>query len=198
MDTNLLKHCEKFVRDIFLNSDKNFFYHNINHIEEVVENANKICSYLKIEPEETETVIIAAWFHDSFYINSPKNHESESANIAESFLIEHNYPKEKIDLVRGCILATKIPQSPKNILEEILCDADLFHVGCENFFLRNELYKKEIKNQFNSKISDKEFIQNSISFFSAHKFLSNYAKEFLEEQKQQNIQKLKKQLESKK
>ena len=196
MDKNLLKSCEDFVKDIFFKSDKNFYYHNINHIEEVVENSNKICSYLNLDSEEKEIILIAAWFHDSFYISSPENHESESANIAESFLIEHNYPKEKIDLVRGCILATKIPQSPKNIFEEILCDADLFHVGSELFFLRNELYKKEIKNQFNSKISDKEFIQNSISFFSAHKFLSNYAKEFLEEQKQQNIQKLKKQLES--
>jgi predicted metal-dependent HD superfamily phosphohydrolase len=196
MDTNLLKHCEKFVRDIFLYSDKNYYYHNIKHIEEVVENVSKICSHLNISDEEEEIVLIAAWFHDSYYVTSHKNHEFESAKIAENFLLKHNYPQQKIDQVKNCILATRIPQSPKNKLEEILCDADLFHIGTEHFFSRNELYKQEIKDQFSVNVSDRNFIKNTIDFFSKHKFFSLFAKNYLEKVKRQNIHKLKQQLEN--
>lgn len=194
MDINLLKNCEKFVRDTFARADKKLFYHNIEHIEHVTENVDTICSYMNISDDEKEIVLIAAWFHDIYYVISPNNHEHESANIAEKFLLSYNYPKEKIKKVKNCILATKIPQSPKNILEEILCDADLFHIGTDFFFERNEMYKNEITKQFNFTVTDKSFIENTINFFTSHRFFTTFSKKILLEKKEKNINILKNQL----
>ena len=37
--------------------------------------------------------------------------------------------KKDIEIICGIIMATKIPQRPKNYLEEIICDADLNYLG---------------------------------------------------------------------
>ena len=55
------------------------------------------------------------------------NHEDEGIKIATVFLAEHKVKDEIIAGIKGCITATKMPQSPKNLMEEIVADADLFH-----------------------------------------------------------------------
>jgi hypothetical protein len=55
-----------------------------------------------------------------------ENHEDVSIEIATKFLKENNYPDEKIQKIVGCIDATRYPQNPKNLLEEIICDAKDF------------------------------------------------------------------------
>ena len=43
----------------------------------------------------------------------------------------------------ACILATKLPQMPDGLLQEMLCDADLYHLGTLDFFACDVLMKKE-------------------------------------------------------
>jgi hypothetical protein len=46
--------------------------------------------------------------------------------------------------LESCICATKLPQRPKSLLEEIVCDADKYNLGTENFLKSDELLKKRI------------------------------------------------------
>jgi predicted metal-dependent HD superfamily phosphohydrolase len=50
-----------------------------------------------------------------------------------------------IEKVKACILATEMPQKPVGLLQEIICDADLFHLGTEDFSDRSKLVRKEIR-----------------------------------------------------
>lgn len=191
MNKNILSKSKKFVEDYFKNSNNNIYYHNINHIKEVVEHSEIIADFLKISEDEKEILLIAALFHDIYHVVSNINHEEESAEIAREFLLSQKYPIEKINKVVGCILATRVPQNPQNILEKIICDADLFHAGTEEFFNRNALYRKEIESKLKKNISDKDFVEQTLFFFKSHQFFTDYSKKFLNKQKQINLKKLK-------
>src|SRR5690606_35903402 len=107
-----------------------------------------------------------------------------------TFLKDKNVDANMIDAIRGCILATKIPQSPKNILEEIVCDADLFHFGSDWFDVRNKLMRQEAG--ASGFPADKEdWRKNTIKLMEEHHYHTEYGKNVLEQKKQQNIQSLK-------
>ena len=94
-------------------------------------------------------------------------------------------------MVLSCIDATKMPQNPHDIYAEVICDADLFHLGTTNFRHRNLLLRKEWELFCDIKISDGEWQSRNIEFLEGHRFKTAYGKEVLEQGKQENLNKLK-------
>jgi len=99
--------------------------------------------------------------------------------------------------VEGCILATRIPQMPNNLLEQIVCDADLFHLGSKEFNKRNKLLRAEAELAGNQPISGIEWTISSINFLEAHKYHTAYSQTLLKQQKEENLERLKAKLEKK-
>lgn len=195
MDSKIVLQARKQVLKMLAGLDANDrLYHDLIHTREVVRNAKKIAAALGLTPDEIEIVVIAAWFHDTGYLERVDGHEDLSAEHAAKFLTENGYPKNKIRQVTGCILATKVPQRPKNILQKIICDADLFHFGTKKFCSKNELLRIESEIISGKKLSEKVWFQNTIKFMNSHTFFTKYAREFLEPQKIRNIDKLKRKL----
>ncbi len=192
---SIIEKCEDFIFGLFKEkSSKENIYHNHLHTIEVVNAVKTIGSAEKLTPGEIEIATIAAWFHDIGYIDTYENHEQKSAEYAKNFLSEQSYPREKIDAVVSCILATKVPQKPKNILEEVLCDADLSHLGSKDFKDRNELYRVEKERKLGKSFSDVEWLKENIDFFSQHSFHTKYAKKNFTEKKTEHLSKLQKRL----
>lgn len=75
--------------------------------------------------------------------NKHAGHEFEGCLIARTALPGFGYTGEDI-MICGMIMATKIPQSPTNILEEIICDADLDYLRAVNIFIAS--VKHSLKN----------------------------------------------------
>lgn len=110
------------------------FYHSVLHVKDVYAAAEMIGRQENISGQEMKLLLSAAWFHDSGFLRGPKDHEEESCRIARQFLLDFDYTAEEIEQVCWMIMATKIPQSPKNHLEQILADADLDYLGRDDFF----------------------------------------------------------------
>lgn len=109
-------------------------YHGIDHTLDVYEAVERITKTEGISTYETKLLLTAALFHDSGFVKIRNGHEEESCRIARQHLPDFNYQPTEIELVCGMIMATRIPQSPKTVLEEILCDADLDYLGRDDFF----------------------------------------------------------------
>jgi predicted metal-dependent HD superfamily phosphohydrolase len=194
MSKETVKIAEEHVQNLLREKSKpSNVYHSTLHTENVVENAIIIAKGSKVTEEELEIITIAAWFHDLGYIEIIEGHEQLSAEFAEKFLQQQNYPLEKIDKIKGCILATKVPQGPQNILEEILCDADLNHLGKDYFTERNDLYRLEVEMQTESRMSEYDWLKGSVEFISHHKYFTSYAKANFNTTKTENFNKLQKQ-----
>ncbi|MCW8813351.1 MAG: DUF5706 domain-containing protein, partial [Chlorobium sp.] len=141
-----------------------------------------------------ELLLIAAWFHDIGYTESIDNHEDIGITIATQFLEKNNYTQDKINRVAELINATRIPRNPKNLLEEIICDADLHHLGTSEFKDKSKMLRAEQEMQKGFKFEDKDWIENNLNFLNEHKFYTAYAKNKLETQKNINYIKLQKKL----
>lgn len=116
-------------------------YHNRDHTVDVLQAAEDIANSEGIMENDKRLLLTAALFHDSGFLRGRDEHEMESCAIAKSILPGYNYQQEEIEIICGMIRATKIPQSPQNHLEEILCDADLDYLGRDDFFvLSNKLF----------------------------------------------------------
>ena len=168
-----------------------YFYHTLEHTKNVVENAVLIGTGERLSEEEMVVLRIAAWFHDTGYVKTYHGHEAESAKIADNFLTQQNVDSEFRTKVSTCILATTYPQNAGCLTEEVLCDADLLHLGQENYFeLAAKLFQEQ-KNAGIRKMSKAEFQKNSVQFFEEHSFYTGYCKNTLNETKAKNLEQLK-------
>ncbi|HED31335.1 MAG TPA: HD domain-containing protein [Prosthecochloris aestuarii] len=198
-NTPLLEKAASYVFFLFRqNPGESGYFHNYNHTTETVRAARLIAEGMLLTDEQTETVLLACWFHDIGFLQSPDNHEEASITIAEQFLREHNVDDRKIADVTRCILATKMPHQPQGLLEEIVCDADLSHLGSEEYARKNELLRIEFEEKQNRKFSDIEWIEFNTDFFRTHHYFTPYAAEHFKTGKEKNLITLYEQLRKKK
>ncbi len=171
-------------------------YHDIRHTRETAGASIEIGEASGLDAAGTEIVVLAAWFHDTGYTQAAEGHEALSAAIAEAFLAGRGYPAEKIQSVRECIMATVVPQRPDNLLERVICDADMLYVGRKEFFPKNDLLKSEIERREGRTIGEREWIERSIRFLEAQSYHTDYCREKLAGGLAENVAKLRKKLEA--
>ena len=187
LNNNFFKEVKAYVFNLFKEKlPLNTVYHSENHTSYVVEAANEIGLSQNLSEEELETVLLAAWFHDTGYIEGAKGHEDRSMTIVDNYLIKRNFSKEKIKKVKELIAATKIPQAPKNKLEEIVCDSDLSHLGRPGFMEESKLLRLEREQLVDEFVSDLDWLKETELFLSQHQYFTNYAFENWNAQKTLN------------
>lgn len=170
-------------------------YHNLIHTESVVANAVKIANHYRLEDKETFIVVTAAWFHDTGYsTGEAAGHEKRGAEMAAEFLRSEEVDEDVIAEVQGCILATVWPQNPSNFLQQVVCDADLYHLGTPEFGDWNKLVRKEAEQRLGRKIDKTEWRKSTIKLLENHQYQTDYCRDLLDKQKRKNLDKLKQKL----
>jgi uncharacterized protein len=108
-----------------------------SHFIPVVEYAKKLAEENNADKEIVE---IASWLHDIGSIRGDyENHHISSSKIAEQLLSSLNYPREKIEIIKNCILTHRGSIKMKRDTKEaqILADADaLTHFDAIDELLR--------------------------------------------------------------
>ena len=131
--STILAETEDFVELHFRQKvSANHVYHNVQHVQNVVEAARRIARYYDLNEEDYEVLEIAAWFHDTGFHDGSEGHEERSVELAE-FLRARNYDEHKILRITQAILGTKFDSQPTNLTAQILRDADLSHLGSVNY-----------------------------------------------------------------
>lgn len=190
----LIIKIEQYVLDFFAkNLCQQYCFHNESHTYSVVSAVKEMSFHYDLNEEDRFILIAAAYFHDLGYAKGGSiSHEERSAEMADDFLRGESVDPILIEKVKKCILATRMPQNPNNLLEEILCDADLFHLGTPVFLERNKLMQQEAEKVCGGKI-DKGFWRNAtIKLFENHNYKTTYAQEKLNSGKKENFENLKK------
>jgi predicted metal-dependent HD superfamily phosphohydrolase len=173
---------------------KTYTYHNFNHTAEVVETAIKLGKLAGINESDLEILTLAALFHDTGHLKTSSGHEEVSAEICRNFLSENNYPDEKIEQITRLIIATKQRLKPEGILDEIIKDADIAHIGKKGFNSKSELLRIELLNITGKQFSDDEWIKMNIDFITKHDFFTVHAKNEYGDVRRENIAKLQKKM----
>ena len=190
----ILSAAQDYVSDLFINKvNKTIHFHTLQHTQEVVAGSETMADYYHLEDEDRFALTLAAWFHDTGYSGGhAAGHENLSIELAVKFLNEHKVNQTIIDKVIGCINATRLPQNPNSLIEQIICDADLFHLGTGDFREKNKLLREELNDFGNLDLSKKDWRKKNIEFLSKHNYFTSYAKENLDPLKQVYLEELNK------
>ncbi len=195
MDTNVIyKKAADYVRDLFeKNPGDKLFFHNLHHTETVVERTKEIAAHYNLSEKDMLVLYIAAWFHDTGHLFSQtmKNHEEKSVDVMKKFMSDYDDDKELIQSIEDCIMATKMPRNPKNLVQEIICDADTYHFGTKDFKDTNKNMRKEF-NLREEKISKEDWDEGTLKMLDAHQFYTEYCRDMLNDKKKDNIKLIKK------
>ena len=180
---------QAYVHQCFQERGKpELYYHNVQHTEDVVTAVTQIGNHYQLSDEDFFVVTAAAWLHDIGYLQSQENHEEISKTEARKLLSDLQVGEAVIQKVEGCILATRMPQQPHNRLEEMICDADLFHLGTDTFSESNKQMRKEYNAVHHTKIDKAQWRSQSISFLRSNEYHTDYCRLLLTPGKEKNLQ----------
>lgn len=165
-------------------------YHSVEHIRDVYTAAEQIGLQEGVGAADLKLLLTAAWYHDAGFLKGAKDHEEESCRIAQEVLPGYGYSETDIEKICGMIMATQIPQSPKNLLEEILADADLDYLGRDDFFTIGDKLFNELS-VFGFISTDDEWNQLQVRFLENHHYFTKSALSSRQNKKEAHLQQVK-------
>lgn len=192
-EKNILSIVEEYITQFFKEKvPKKYVYHDLTHTQDVVRSCRQIGLAYGLPVDDLENLQIAAWFHDSGYDKGPENHEERSAEYAAQFLENYNFPTPVVEVIKGCIKATKIPQRPVGLLQQIICDADLSHLGEKSYWIRTSRVRQELIVTHNKLMTEEEWIDFELTFMLGQNYHTDVAKEMFQKRKLKHIVQLRK------
>ncbi|MBL3655465.1 Pycsar system effector family protein [Fulvivirga sediminis] len=191
--SEILIKVEQYIKQLFKEelSDQ-LLYHSLSHTTEVVEASVSLGFDTGLSDEDQEILELAAWFHDAGYIKKYNGHEAESVEFAKEFLSKEGYPKEKLEKVNSLILSTVLGHQSENLLEELLHDADMSHMGRKRFFRKGELLRVELENYLDKTYTELEWEEHQYNFLVSNSFITAAARSSYERRRVKNIKKQRK------
>lgn len=189
----LLQETETYIKTFFAeNMPAQYVFHDFEHTVQTVAAVKVIGDGFQLSADEMRILQLATWFHDTGYTLGPTEHEERSCQVATNFL-SGKVSEEDLQAILGCIRATKVPQNPKNLLEQVICDADLSHLGMERYWDRNGKFRQELILARQTIMSEQEWIDFEINFMLTHEYHTAVAQELFNKRKAKHIQQLLKQ-----
>ncbi|MEO6135739.1 MAG: HD domain-containing protein [Ginsengibacter sp.] len=171
-DVAMKEFVVKFLKD---NLPLFYFYHNEQHTLYVLKKAVEIAEHEKCTSQEIRLIKAAALWHDTGITEAYVGHEEISCRLAAKNLPDFGFSIDDINTIKGMIMATKIPQSPHNKLEEIIADADLEYLGTERASEISSLLFRELQ-YLDGSLTKDEWINKQIPFLRNHHYFTKYLK----------------------
>ena len=165
------------------------FYHSIRHTKDVLRNVELIAGHFGLTHDELNILKMCALFHDLGFLEICDGHEEISSEYARKFLSEKNVDTSVINIIIQAIMATKVPQSPHDLISKILCDADLMNLSSEEAYLDDiERLRKEWIFCGKEKHTKEEFYKISLDFLNSHHFHTDFGLKKLKPKKDRTIE----------
>ena len=165
------------------------YYHNVKHTVDVVTEVELMGWAEGVSDEEILLLKTAGLFHDAGHTIGYQDHELHGTKLTSEILPKYGYTIEMIDRINEIIMATKLPPKPGNLLEEIICDADLDYLGRSDFIpVSNTLYKELKEQNMIGSLNDWNKLQ--VKFISGHQYFTETARNLREVNKQKQIERI--------
>ena len=168
-------------------SQKNRHYHNLIHLENIINELQNIQS----EINDWNSILFSIFYHDIIYKSTSKDNEEKSADIAGIRLKKINLDIYQINKICNQILATKAHKKSNDLDTNYLLDADLSILG-QNWN-QYDKYIKQIRKEYSIypdflyKPGRKKVLEHFLTFEVIYK--TDYFKEKYEKQARENIRK---------
>ena len=194
MESELIRQSKAYAEDLLAKIPEKYAYHCAGHTREVVHAAIEIGKHSDLSADDMETVIVAAWFHDTGYADGYDNHEARAATAAAEKLQLWGATPKKIADVTQAILSTQMPQHPKSLVDQVLCDADMYHLSTGGLEETGQRLRKELGVVKHMDFTDEEWDRFNLKFLKNQQYHTSYGQIVLQDRKKKTIKHLKKKL----
>ena len=167
--------------------DPRLTYHSIAHTLDVLESAVRLAELEKISSKDLLLLKTACLFHDSGMLVTYRGHEEASIQICSQTLPSFSYSKEETETVCRMILTTKLPQCASELLDKILCDADLDYLGRQDFFMIAHRLKYEWDILDIHPTTLQEWYKIQRDFLTSHRYFTESAVKLRQSYKMENL-----------
>jgi predicted metal-dependent HD superfamily phosphohydrolase len=177
--------CEKLE-----NLSEHLTYHNIDHTLDVVRQSERIARDEGIQDDwKIYLLKVAALYHDTGFLVTYMNHEKAGCEIFLADASRFYFTEDEKAFITRLIMATKLPQTPKDVFESVICDADLDYLGRPDFFRIGDGLRKEFLH-YGIVGSNEEWEKLQIKFLTTHHYQTKSCQRKREAEKQVHIAKL--------
>ncbi|HEX8505445.1 MAG TPA: Pycsar system effector family protein [Hymenobacter sp.] len=174
----LVKEAEAHVIEMFTKElQPQLTYHTLRHTEAVVKECRALAVAANLSPEDTDALLLAAWFHDTGYLDVYDGHEYRSMERAANWMAEHGVDARQAEVVKNLIRITHRDEAPETELHKLLADADMSNLARDDFRSSAELLRTEWELVFGKSYSNAEWAELQLNFMMEHKYLSDVGKE---------------------
>ncbi|MBV9988327.1 MAG: YitT family protein [Chitinophagaceae bacterium] len=162
------------------------YYHNVTHTERVMQHAALLAEAEGITGTDRDILLTAAAFHDAGFLEKHAGHEEVSCRLARECLPGFGFGENEISRICDLIMATKLPQTVSDRLSAILCDADLYYLGTDDYGKMADLLYREflladiVKNKM-------QWQRQQIDFLKAHQYFTKTAQQQLAAKQEKNL-----------
>ena len=170
-----------------------YVYHDLGHTLQVVDHVRQLGPLAGITQEAQQLLELAAWFHDTGYAQGPEGHELRGCINAKAFLRPRGLNDQQLDQICAAIEATKVPQRPKTVLGQLLCDADLGHLGTKAYWPQCRRVRQELLLTRGVVMSEAQWVDFEIDFLSRHRYFTESGQELFGKRKRKHLKQLRKQ-----
>ena len=168
----------------------NLCYHNVEHTKDVYSVAMELAKQENIADHEKKLLLTAACFHDTGFLERTTGHENVSCRIANEVLPDFGYKPDEIERICAIIMATKMPQQPKNNTEEILSDADLDYLGRDDFQLISDKLFSELS-FLGAVTTYHDWNKIQVTFMENHHYFTKTSRMLRGAKKEENLKRIK-------
>ena len=201
MTTKMIPDFERARRYVLQRLERelpvNLFFHGIHHTrDDVLPAAERLAGLEGIAGEELLLLRTAALYHDIGYIVQYNKNEPIGVRIAAETLPGFGYSKGQVERVGRIIMPTQLQSvdnkliqipDPKDILQLLICDADLDHLGKEDFFAKGENLRREWI-EYGMPYTPQEWVKVQYDFQLWNSYFTAAAKRLRDEGKKKNIE----------
>jgi uncharacterized protein len=162
-------------------------YHSLSHTrDDVAPAVERLAAKAGVAGEDLLLLRTAAYFHDIGFLERRDGHEEAGTRIAALVLPRFGYSSGQIVRIGGMIMATRLPQAPSGLLEQLLADGDLDLLGRSDFLAKNRLLRAELA-AFGHAPGDAAWLGGQIDFLRAHHYWTDAARELRAAGKRRSI-----------
>lgn len=171
------------------------FYHSLGHTRDhVLPAVIRLATMMNISQEEKLLLEVAACYHDIGFLVQREKHEQIGSDMTRQILPRFDFTPTQIEQIVGLIIATRVPQTPHNVLQEIMADADLDVLGREvDFWSRNQDLRAELQ-AYGEVLTDTEWYGRQLFFLQHHHYFTSAAQTLRNAGKEKHIAQLEKRL----
>jgi predicted metal-dependent HD superfamily phosphohydrolase len=186
--SEIVKQAKAYVEKLFDEQlPRQLVYHSFKHTNTVAKEAAALGQAAKLAAPDQEALVLAAFFHDTGYLDRYDGHEYRSMELAEQWLTQQGYPAERIALVKDIIKATHRDEKRDTELQKLMVDADMSNLGREDCMADAELLRTEWEATQGRVYSNTEWAEFQLDFLQQHKYLTEVGKDRYKDQLKDNI-----------